>query len=119
MLLKFVVHKHLQKDENGDCKPAYKRNPKNPENQAPELPEIVRLWPLLPGHIKDTIKTLVEAHKAQGSKRVGYIFYSRFPWSSRSSTSPVERSPGLSGARRGVKISQPVIRHDLPVSSST
>ena len=52
----------LQKPEKSAYKPAYKENPKTAQNQVedPDLALVVEHWPNLPGHIKQTIKTLVE-----------------------------------------------------------
>ena len=56
--------KDLQQDESGAYKPAYKQNPKTGGNEPVELPsdlaEIVAVWPDLPEHIKQTIKTIIE-----------------------------------------------------------
>ena len=64
-------NKDLEQGQSGDYKPAYKQNSKMAENQPkmdtsklpPDLAEIAAAWPELPEHIKQAIKSLVEAAK--------------------------------------------------------
>lgn len=56
--------KDLEQPQTTAYKPAYKQNPKIGKNEPVELPsdlaEIVTVWPELPEHIKQTIKTIIE-----------------------------------------------------------
>jgi len=59
----------LAEDENTAYKPAYKKDKISNDNHADEIPselaEIVKAWPTLPDHIKQTMLDLVRAVSLQ------------------------------------------------------